>query len=188
MKNAKKKPTSKLSVLPAEGVVVGKFYPYHHGHRHLIKTAADNCRHLTVMVCNQAGQWIPTEERVRWIQESFPRTSSRGFPDENISVRYFDQEGLGLPDTGSERWAEETIRFLGFAPDIVFTSEDYGKPWADAMGAEHRLVDQQRTAVPISGTMIREDPERYLQYLEAPAQEFFHQHQDLLHTPAAVTP
>ena len=32
------------------GLVLGKFYPPHAGHHHLIRTASEHCRRLTVLV------------------------------------------------------------------------------------------------------------------------------------------
>ena len=41
------------------GVVIGKFYPPHRGHKYLIDTAAGQVERLTVIVCARAGQTIP---------------------------------------------------------------------------------------------------------------------------------
>src|SRR5262249_55443007 len=54
-------------------------------------------------------------------------------------------------------------------PDVVFTSERYGDPWAQAMGCDHVLVDRRRRTVPISGTRIRHDPLANLGFLRGGA-------------------
>ena len=44
---------------PAHGLVIGKFYPPHAGHHHLIETAARHCRRLSVVVMAAGQETIP---------------------------------------------------------------------------------------------------------------------------------
>jgi NadR type nicotinamide-nucleotide adenylyltransferase len=143
----------------AHGAVVGKFLPFHTGHRHLIETALLRADRVTVIVVARATEPIPGELRARWIQEALP----------DVEVVLIDQDAVGLADSDSEGWATETIRVLGGAPDVVFTSEGYGEPWAKAMGCDHVLVDRRRRTVPISGTRIRRDPLANLAFLRGGA-------------------
>lgn len=136
------------------GLVIGKFYPPHKGHRYLIDTAESQCEQLTVIVCWKKSQLISGVERARWIQEIHP----------NVQVKLMDDDRLD--DNDSEGWAKTTLGVLGFVPDAVFTSEAYGDPYASFMGSVHVLVDKERTYIPISATMIRSDPTKYAQYLE----------------------
>jgi HTH-type transcriptional regulator, transcriptional repressor of NAD biosynthesis genes len=137
------------------GVVVGKFYPFHHGHAHLIKTAKSQVDHLIVLVCDRSDQIFSGEERASWIRECFPHLDVRVLRDI-------------MNDEDSELWARYTINFLGFRPDVVFTSEDYGTPWATFLQSKHVLVDQPRTTIPISATKVRAHPYREWQYLSLP--------------------
>jgi len=130
------------------GAVLGKFLPFHTGHEHLIRTALGRVRNLTVIVVARRDQPIPGAVRGRWIEEAFP----------DARVVVLDQHDVGLADDDTAGWARETIRAVGRAPDVVFKSEDYGDAWAEAMGAEHVLVDRRRRTVPISATRIRRDP------------------------------
>lgn len=134
------------------GLVIGKFYPFHKGHAFLIRRAMDQSDEVTVLVCDRSDQIIPAEERGRWIKAAFP-----------------DARVVVIPDIGhdddSKMWAEHTLRTLGFRPDLVFTSEDYGDAYARFMGAKHILVDRARETVPISGTKIRGNAYRYWRYL-----------------------
>ncbi|WP_165225695.1 AAA family ATPase [Aquisphaera insulae] len=134
------------------GFVVGKFYPPHRGHKYLIETARRQVDHLVVMVADHPSQVIPGALRKAWLEEIHPDSDIRLVPDE-----------LG-DDTAL--WAEFTLGYLGRAPDVVFTSEDYGWEFARLMGARHVLVDQPRAAVPISGTKVRESPLDHLDWLE----------------------
>ena len=61
-------------------------------------------------------------------------------------------------DDDSKAWAEYTVRILGRAPDVVFTSEEYGQRWAKFLGCLHILVDMERLTVPVSGTLVRKNP------------------------------
>jgi hypothetical protein len=40
-----------------------------------------------------------------------------------------------------------TMRWLGQAPEVVCTSEDYGPQWAGLMGTAHVMVDRERMTV-----------------------------------------
>src|SRR4051794_21488180 len=71
-------------------------------------------------------------------------------------------------ENDSRVWAENTIRWLGRAPDVVFTSEDYGDRYAELMGAKHVCVDKSRLKMPISATAVRNDPYANWEFLEAP--------------------
>lgn len=136
------------------GIVIGKFYPPHRGHKYLIDTARSQCEQLTVIVCWKKSQLISGIERARWMQEIHP----------DVQIKLLDDDRLG--DDDSAGWAENTLAVLGFVPDAVFTSEAYGDPYASFMGCVHVLVDKDRTHIPISATMVRSDPTKYAQFLE----------------------
>jgi NadR type nicotinamide-nucleotide adenylyltransferase len=135
------------------GVVVGKFYPPHRGHKHLIDSARRQVDRLVVILCHHVSQKIPGELRQAWLQEIHPDCEIHLVPDE-------------LPDD-SALWAKFTIDHLGRAPDIVFSSEDYGPRYAGFMNCRHVMVDRQRLTVPISGTKVRAAPLDHLDLLES---------------------
>jgi HTH-type transcriptional repressor of NAD biosynthesis genes len=136
-----------------KGLVIGKFLPPHKGHKHLIDTALSQVDQLTILVCDKLGQPISGELRGEWLRTIHPEAEVIVIPDE-------------LPDDDSKAWADNTRRVLGYVPDVVFTSEDYGVPYSRFLGCEHVLVDRDRVAVPCSGTMIRERPLDHLEFLE----------------------
>lgn len=141
------------------GFIVGKFYPPHHGHQHLIDTARRQVDRLIVMIAHHPSQTIPGELRRAWLEEIHPDCEIHLVPDE-------------LEDD-SRQWAEFTVRYLGRPPDVVFTSEDYGTEYARLMGARHVLVDRARAAVPVSGTLVRSDPLKYFDFLEPCVRAYF---------------
>ena len=141
------------------GFTVGKFYPPHRGHKHLIDTARRQVDRLVVMLAHHESQRIPGELRREWLQEIHPDCEIHLVPDE-------------LADD-SEQWARFTIAHLGRAPDIVFSSEDYGPRFAAHMNCRHVMVDRQRVRVPVSGTTVRSDPLGHLDFLEPCVRAYF---------------
>lgn len=136
------------------GLTVGKFYPPHRGHKLLIDTASAQCRNLVVLICAKAAETIPGATRAGWLRRIHP----------DADVRLIEEPMPG--DDDSEGWARFTIGLLGRAPDVVFTSEDYGPRYAHFLGSAHVCVDRHRVAVPISATRIRQDPAANAQFLE----------------------
>jgi len=141
------------------GFIVGKFYPPHRGHKYLINTARAQVDRLIVMIAAHPSQTIPGTVREKWLKQIHP-----------------DCEIHLVPDTladDSDEWAKFTIDYLGRAPDVVFTSENYGPRYATAMGCRHVMVDRSRQTVPISGTRIRENPAAAFSYLEPCVRAWF---------------
>lgn len=145
------------------GAVIGKFMPFHTGHLHLIETALARADEVTVIVVARAGEPIPGELRRRWIEAALP----------DARVVLFDQDEAGLASEDTAGWAAATVELLGGRPDVVFTSEPYGRRWAKAMGCEHVLVDRRRRTVPVSGTRIRRDPLGNMRFLRGGARSHY---------------
>lgn len=142
------------------GLVIGKFYPPHRGHKLLIDTALQQSERVVVIVCERPTDAIPGALRKGWLQEIHPA----------VEVMLIDDR---YDENDSRVWAENTLRWLGRAPDAVFTSEDYGDRYAALMGSKHVQVDRQRARVAISGTAIRRDPFANWDYLEPPVRGWF---------------
>ncbi|MGL6075161.1 MAG: AAA family ATPase [Fimbriiglobus sp.] len=146
--------------MSVRGLVVGKFYPPHRGHKYLIDTATVGCDELHVIVCSKADENPPAELRAAWLREIHP-TAHVWLIDDR-----YDADDSAV-------WAENCTRLLGFAPDVVFTSEDYGHRFAACLGCRHVQVDQARVTVPISGTAVRADPFSNWEFLEPPVRGFY---------------
>lgn len=143
-----------------KGLVCGKFYPLHKGHDFLIQTALENCDELTIMIVQQARQKPPGKLREKWLKQAYPQAKV-------ILVDDIYKDG------DHQAWADFTIKTLGHAPDIVFSSESYGEPWAAAMGSKHMLVDPQRKNVPISAAEIRKDPAGKQEFISPEARKYY---------------
>lgn len=142
------------------GLIVGKFYPPHRGHKHLIDTARAEVDELFVIVCGREGESPAGELRAVWVQEIHP----------DARVLYIDDT---YDAQDSRVWAENSLRLIGRAPDVVFTSEDYGDEFARHLGCRHVQVDRPRAAVPVSGTRVRADPLGCWEFLEPPVRGFY---------------
>lgn len=145
------------------GLVIGKFYPPHKGHRHLIATAAAQADHVDVLVCWREEQAIPGETRAAWI---------RRIHAQQPNIRVIAVWDFG-DDTNSEAWANRTEEVLGYVPDVVFTSESYGASFAEFLGARHVSVDPERLLVPVSGTAVRADPFSNWHFLDPPVRAHY---------------
>jgi NadR type nicotinamide-nucleotide adenylyltransferase len=142
------------------GLVIGKFYPPHRGHKLLIDTATQQSERTVVIVCAKPTDVIPGDLRGRWLQEIHS----------DAEVMVIDDH---YDENDSRVWAENTLHWLGRAPDAVFTSEDYGDRYAALMGSAHISVDRSRERAKISGTAIRKDPFANWDYLESPVRAWF---------------
>lgn len=141
------------------GLVIGKFYPPHHGHRYLLEEARKKVDRLYVLVCAHRDQEIPGVTRLQWLHELHP----------DCEIRLVDDT---LPEEHSA-WATFVRAYFGFTPDVVFTSEDYGTPFAEALGAEHVMVDRIRARVPVSGTKVRAHPIDWWDFIDPPVRSWY---------------
>ena len=132
----------------SSGLVVGTFAPLHRGHQLVIEAAQDACDHVTVMTwANPDYETMPTSVRAGWVRTLYP----------DVEVLSFDADACPPDDAPGEVQRAFTASVLPAPVDAVFTSEDYGDPLAEALGAVHVAVDPDRQRVPISGTAIRRD-------------------------------
>lgn len=148
------------ALMVRHGVVIGKFYPPHRGHVHLIETAQAQSDRLTIILCERGGEHPPGHLRLQWLQELFPAVTFLLVED------HYDPLDSAL-------WAQLTCEWLGETPDAVFTSETYGKAYARYLGCRHIAVDPARRIVPISGTQVRSNPWAAWEFLPPPVRGFY---------------
>jgi NadR type nicotinamide-nucleotide adenylyltransferase len=148
------------------GFLLGKFMPFHKGHQYLIETTRQQCDHLTVLVCSVKSEPIPGWLRYAWVKNTFPDLDVRHVTDEN-------------PQTPEEHrffwdiWCDTIRRNTPPGLDVVFSSEAYGFTLAEKLGIRHVPVDPEHRTVPISATMIRQDPERYWTFLPPEVRPYY---------------
>ncbi|HMR76249.1 MAG TPA: AAA family ATPase [Polyangiaceae bacterium] len=140
------------------GLVLGKFLPPHAGHLYLLEFAQNFCSELTVVVGTLESEPIPGPLRFEWMRELCPRAQVLHLADENPQS----------PEEHPEFWAiwrGSLQRILPQPPDLVFASERYGERLAHELEAGFVVVDPARTALPVSGSAIRERPLAHFAFL-----------------------
>jgi NadR type nicotinamide-nucleotide adenylyltransferase len=152
--------------LPRHGLIIGKFMPLTTGHCYLIESALQQVQHLSVLVCSLAREPIPGHLRCRWVRETFPQAAILHLTDELPSYPHAHPDFWGLWRNAIQRSVPHTI-------DVVFTSEEYGDRLAQELDARHTCVDLARSAVPISGTQVREAPLKHWDFIAEAARPYF---------------
>lgn len=142
------------------GIIAGKFLPPHLGHSFLISRAAQQCDQLTVLICDRPEYGIDATLRQSWLREMHPAVDFLIIKD-------------NMDDNDSATWAASTTHLLGYVPDVVFSSEDYGVRWAYHLGCRHVSVDKMRIHVPISATKVRANTWVEWQYLHPIVRTYF---------------
>jgi HTH-type transcriptional repressor of NAD biosynthesis genes len=155
------------------GLIIGKFAPFHLGHRLLIERALEQCERVSVWVYSRPDfAPMPSPLRRGWIREAFP---ARLFPGLHLlpdAPSTPDGPPLNsAPDATHRAYVRAVLD--GWAaqldwskPDAVFTSESYGDALAAELGAVHVCVDAARVVVPVSGTRLRADVHGQRAFLE----------------------
>lgn len=138
----------------AQGLVVGKFYPPHAGHLHLVATALRRCERVQVQVLASSAESVPGELRAAWLREELPGADV---------VTALDDHPVDYADPAAWEAHVGVMRSLLDARgvdgvDAVLTSDAYGAELAQRLGAQWVQVDPGRTAVPVSGRAVRADP------------------------------
>ena len=153
------------------GLVVGKFCPLHRGHMLVIDTALAACAEVVVIsyTSPEFARCGP-DRRAAWLAALYPQVRMLVVDDAALAGRTVPRNDA--PD-GVHRafcgWLCRSV--LGVEVDAVFTSEGYGDGFAQALSAyfgapvTHVNVDQARAAVPISGTVLRDDPHTHRRFL-----------------------
>jgi NadR type nicotinamide-nucleotide adenylyltransferase len=145
-----------------KGLIIGKFYPFHKGHQFLVETGLKNCLQLNLILCSAPQEKPFVDLRYEWIKELYPQVK--------VYILYYNKND---DFNDSKLWADLTVKHLGFTPEVVFTSEDYGELYCQYLKCHHYLVDKAREIVPISGTQIRNQPLKYWDYISNPVREFY---------------
>ncbi len=164
------------SKLYKNGLLLGKFYPFHEGHKYLIESAAKQCERLTVLVFSLEDEIIPGNLRYDWIRHTFP--------EPNINVVHCTDNVVQYPKNDEDEffWDIWTGIIMRELPNIdaIFTSEIYGKELADRISFKYPdmhidsiIVDKVRNKYPVSGTNIRENPFKFWQFIPDIVRPFF---------------
>lgn len=142
------------------GLVLGKFMPPHHGHRLVIRTALAQSERVVLVVCKQADDPIPADLRAGWLRQLYPPAI--------VTVL-----NVTWPITDDAAWATGVVAVVGETPAAVFSSDLYAERLAGLLGCAHVMVDKERSQVPISASLIRQDPMEYREFLDPLVYRYF---------------
>ena len=150
------------------GLVFGKFMPVHRGHLALIEFARNQCDRLIVSMTITPNDPISPEIRLHWLTELLAPYATIDVVAE--SDDFHDPE---LPLWDATRLWAAFIKRRFPAVSIFFSSEEYAIPLAHHSGLRHIPFDPIRQHVPVSATMIRQQPARYWDYIPAIVRPYF---------------
>jgi NadR type nicotinamide-nucleotide adenylyltransferase len=140
------------------GLTLGKYAPFHKGHEYVIKTMLQEMDEVIVVIYNTAVTPIPLHMRAEWIRKLFPEVTV---------IEAWDGPDGYSNDREHEILQERYILNLLGKKQITafYSSEFYGAHMSKALNCLDRRVDEARQTVPVSATMIRENPLGCRQYV-----------------------
>ena len=149
------------------GFLLGKFMPPHEGHLFMCDVASELVDELTVLICTRDCEPINGTLRLEWMKESVKS---------NVQIvrhhRDIPQEPSEHPDFW-HIWRETIHKLHPESIDMVFGSEDYVNRLATELDAEPFIVDKDRTMVPVSSTLVRDDPQGCWEYIPKAVRHYY---------------
>ena len=148
------------------GMLLGKFMPPHMGHITLANFAKNFVDELTIVVGSLKDEPIKGELRYQWMSDMFP----------NVNVVHLTDENPQYPEEHPDFWKiwhDSLMCVLPSKPDYVFAGEEYGLPLAQTLGAEFIPSNMGRSIIPVSATMIRNNPIKNWEYIAPAARPYF---------------
>ena len=150
------------------GLVFGKFMPVHEGHLALIEFARQRCDRLIVSMTISSDDVISPDLRLRWLTELLASYSAIEVVAE---TNEFHDPALPLWEA-TRLWATFIKRRFPTV-SVFFSSEEYAIPLAHHSGLRHVAFDPPRQQVPVSATLIRQQPARYWLFIPDPVRPYF---------------
>ena len=141
------------------GFTIGKFAPFHKGHEFLIETALKDMDDFYVVVYDTPQFNIDIDTKTEWITKKFP----------NVKIlKAFDSpKQYGLDEQSVNIQMEYLSKIIKDIPvNYFYSSEEYGKCVAQYLNIQNVLVDKNRTNYPIYAGMIRNDLDKYKDFLD----------------------
>jgi HTH-type transcriptional regulator, transcriptional repressor of NAD biosynthesis genes len=139
-------------------LTLGKYAPLHHGHQYVFDTALAECDELVVLIYDTQVISTPLQIRAGWIRALYPQIT--------VIECWDGPEGYSSERAFEILQEEYILKMLaGRRITHFYSSEFYGDHVSKALGAVDRRLDEARTTVPISATMIRENPLQYRSYV-----------------------
>lgn len=153
--------------------IFGKFFPVHRGHINFIKSVSKMCKNLYVFVCEETtrDKKINEESKLPNMtikdRKQFVLSELKGY--KNIKVEVLNEDGIEEYPNGWENWknrVNEKIKEKNLKIDIFFTNEVQDKEnYEKYFNKKAYLIDPDRIMYCVSSTKIRNNPEKYMEYI-----------------------
>ena len=154
------------------GITFGCFIPLHKGHLSIIKQAETENNSVILGVTghdmDRGRDFIPFLRRLRLMHSVYASHSK-------VTISEVDDRAIGLAGTFSlsawKRWCDELFYGAGYHPNDPrnefhwYIGEKSYIEKIETLYPEHHFHLMDRSIIPLSGTAIREDPERYSGYI-----------------------
>ncbi|GAB3987311.1 nicotinamide-nucleotide adenylyltransferase [Spirosoma daeguense] len=150
------------------GLVFGKFMPVHNGHLALIDFARKQCDHLIVSMTVAPDDVIDATLRLGWLTELLAP-----YPTIEVVTAADDFHDPTLPLWEATRLWADFIKQRFPKVSVFFASEEYAIPLAHHSGLRYVPFDPPRQQVPVSATLIRQQPAHYWEFIPNVVRPFF---------------
>ena len=153
--------------MSSKALVIGKFMPFHKGHKALIDFAAIQSKNVKILVLSHDKESISGEQRAKWIKESYDVDYSCNAELE-IKVIHYDASQLNSSSESDIKSSQEWCDFLKTELEditIIVGSEKYVQYMAEYANKYFAFFDIDREQIPISASKIKENPLTYWDYL-----------------------
>lgn len=158
------------------GLILGKFMPLHKGHEYLIDYGLTNCDTLHVVICSLSNEPIDGDLRYEWIERIFiSDIINKRLILHHLKEDWMPQEPSDCISEGAffGCWAGVMEGLCKTKFDYMFASEMYVHRVSKELGCEPVLVDLNREMVPVSGTMIRNNPIENWRFMDRKVRQYF---------------
>lgn len=143
------------------GLTLGKYAPFHAGHKYVIDTAISEMDEVIVMAYDDDTTQIPLHIRSGWIREIFAKSKHVEVID-----CYCCPQIVGYTPEITAMHEKYILKMMeGRKITHFYSSEKYGQHISTALGAVDRRVDPDRRKFPVSSTAIREDAYACREYI-----------------------
>ena len=105
------------------------------------------------------GLKIDIDKKAEWINKRFPTVK--------ILKAFNSPKLFGLDEESVKIQMEYLIKIIKDIPvNYFYSSEQYGKYVAEYLNIQNVVVDENRTKIPVSAKLIRNDIEKYKNFLD----------------------